>query len=117
MARTMPPLRLPCCQPRCPMEVGEREAEMYDQYFQHGELGCCFHRAPLPVVALLRGAPHEATADGVRILTHGGRHGIQCPTVALFTGASGRLEQQLPLLARASLRPHSPVEPAAGHCL
>ena len=56
MARTMPPLRLPCCQPRCPMEVGEREAGMYDQYFHHGECGCCFHRAPLPVVALLRGA-------------------------------------------------------------
>src|SRR5206468_7021279 len=70
-----------------------------------------------PVVALLRGAPQEATAKGVRVLTHGGRHGIQCPTHALFTSASGWMEQQLPLLARASLRPHSPVEPAAGHCL
>src|SRR5436189_134554 len=48
------------------MEVGEREAGMYDQYFRHGECGCCFHRAPLPVVALLRGAPQEATANGVR---------------------------------------------------
>jgi len=34
---------------------------MYDQYLHHGECGCCFHRASLPVVALLRGAPHEAT--------------------------------------------------------
>ena len=33
--------------------------------------------------------PHEPTAKGVRVLTHGGRHGIQCPTHALFTSASG----------------------------
>src|SRR6266581_4368583 len=65
------------------MEVGEREAGMYDQYSYHGECGCCFHRAPLPVVALLRGAPHEATARSVRVLTHGGHHGIWCPTRAL----------------------------------
>src|SRR2546427_42917 len=47
------------------MEVGEREAGICDQHFYHGECGCPCHRAPLPVVALLRGAPREATAKGV----------------------------------------------------
>ena len=61
------------------------EAGIYDQYCYHGECRCCFHRAPSPVVALLRGAPHEATARSVRVLTHGGRHGIRCPTRAVFT--------------------------------
>src|SRR6266481_6974859 len=51
------------------MEVGEREAGICDQHFYHGECGCPCHRAPLPVVALLRGAPHEATAEGARVLS------------------------------------------------
>src|SRR5205809_6641313 len=54
------------------MEVGEREGGICDQYFYHGECRCCFHRATAPVVALLRGAPHEATAKGARILANVG---------------------------------------------
>src|SRR5438034_1005540 len=85
------------------MEVGEREGGICDQYFYHGECRCCFHRAPLPVVALLRGAPHEATAKGARVLTHGGRHGIRCPTRALFTSTSGGIIMHCGQYPHASL--------------
>src|SRR6266404_2150119 len=71
------------------MEVGEREVGICYQHFYHSECGCPCHRAPLPVVALLRGAPHEATAKGVGVLTHRGRHGLRCPTHALVTSVSG----------------------------
>src|SRR6266481_9039114 len=71
------------------MEVGEREAGICDQHFYHGECGCPCHRAPLPVVALLRGAPHEATGKCVGVLAHRGRHGLRCPTHALVTSVSG----------------------------
>jgi len=48
------------------MEVGEREAVIGDQYLYQGECEYSFDRAPLPVVALLRGAAQEATAKGAR---------------------------------------------------
>ena len=84
----MPPLRVSCCQPRCSGKLANGKREFATSIFTTvsadarviahlcQSLHCC-------------AAPHEATAKGVGVLTHRGRHGLRCPTRALFTSVSG----------------------------
>ena len=77
-----------CCQPRCSGKLANGKREFATSIFTTvsadarviahlcQSLHCC-------------AAPHEATAKGVGVLTHRGRHGLRCPTRALFTSVSG----------------------------
>jgi len=99
---------------QCPMKLANGKRDVRTSNFHHGGCGCCFHRAPAAsccTAARRRHTRRPLKASGSSPMVDA--MAIQCPTHALLHERVRWDGTTASATRSASLRPHSPVEPAA----